>query len=395
MKQQAGDIAIIGGGLAGMTLAAFLGAGGLKTILIDQTAPEAQIKADERTTAVSYGSRRILEEAGVWEACAPAACPISDIRILDGQGSRVLLNFLSDEAQGKDFGWIVENAVLRRACLAKLADLKSVSLIAPAKAESFDFADDAVRITLAGGDSVTAPLVVGADGRGSPLRAALGIGVAGRDYEQRALVSIIGHENPHGNAAIEHFWPSGPFAVLPMTDAPDGTHRSSIVLTEHGPQDQSLMHFSREAFIAALEARLPASYGAISLRMGPQAFPLSLVHAEKYTAPRAALIGDAAHGIHPIAGQGLNLGYRDVKALADLLIAARKEGADYGSPALLAAYEQARRADVAAMVAFTDGLVRLFSNDIAPVRLARKIGLRAVARLPFAKKFFMKRAMGE
>lgn len=395
MKQITSDIAIIGGGLAGMTLAAFLGMAGLKTALVDQFDPAAQIKADERTTAVSYGSRAILEAAGVWAACEAEACPIRDIRILDGQGSRVLLNFLSDEAEGKDFGWIVENAVLRRACLERLAVLPSVTVIAPAKARDFSFAEESAAVTLENGDTLRAPLLVGADGRGSPLRRALDIETSGRDYGQRALVCIIGHEHPHEGVAIEHFWPSGPFAVLPMTDAPDGAHRSSIVLTEHGPESRSMMHFSREAFMAALEARLPESYGAVTLRMGPQAFPLSLVHAQSYTAPRAALVGDAAHGIHPIAGQGLNLGYRDVKTLADLLIKAKSEGADFGNPALLEAYERARRADVASMVVFTDGLVRLFSNDIAPVRLARKIGLRTVARLPFAKRFFMKRAMGE
>jgi 2-octaprenyl-6-methoxyphenol hydroxylase len=395
MKLKTCDIAIVGGGLAGMTLAAFLGASGLKTLCIDQFDPKAQMAKDERTTAVSFGSRRILEEAGVWEACAPYACPIRDIRILDGPGSRVLLNFLSREAEGKDFGWIVENAVLRTACLERLERLKSVTLLAPAKAKSFEFSEAAARITLENGETIEAPLAVGADGRGSPLRAALEIETQGRDYGQRALVSIIGHEHPHGNVAIEHFWPEGPFAVLPMTDAPDGTHRSSIVLTEHGPEPESMMRFSREAFMAALEMRLPETYGAISLRMGPQAFPLNLVHAERTTGPRAALIGDAAHGIHPIAGQGLNLGYRDVKALADLVIAAHAKGADIGAVPLLEAYERVRRIDVTAMVAMTDGLVRLFSNDIAPVRLLRKAGLRAVARLPFAKRFFMRKAMGE
>ncbi|MCD8571633.1 MAG: UbiH/UbiF/VisC/COQ6 family ubiquinone biosynthesis hydroxylase [Alphaproteobacteria bacterium] len=371
------------------------GRGRLDVICIDQFDPKAQIKADERTTAVSFGSRKILEQAGVWESCAPEACPIRDIRILDGQGSRVLLNFLSEEADGKDFGWIVENAVLRRACLDKLAALKTVTFMAPAKAKSFDLGADGASVTLDDGSVINAALIVGADGRKSPLRTALDIETRGRDYGQRALVSIIGHENPHDGVAIEHFYPAGPFAVLPMTDAPDGTHRSSIVLTEHGPEDKSMMHFSKEAFMAALEARLPESYGVISMRMGPQAFPLNLVHSESYTAPRAALIGDAAHGIHPIAGQGLNLGYRDVKALADLLISAKAAGKDYGDPALLEQYERARRMDVTAMVAFTDGLVSLFSNDIAPVRLVRKIGLKAVSKLPLAKRFFMRRAMGE
>ncbi|HRQ60275.1 MAG TPA: FAD-dependent monooxygenase, partial [Alphaproteobacteria bacterium] len=193
----------------------------------------------------------------------------------------------------------------------------------------------------------------------------------------------------------EHFFASVPFAVLPMLDAPDGTHRSAIVLTEHGPEAQSLIHSTPDVFLAAVEARLPPYYGAISVRTSPKAFPLGLVHAAAYTAPRAALIGDAAHGIHPVAGQGLNLGFRDVKALSGLINIAYAAKTDIGSDDLLEAYARARRADVTAMAAFTDGIVRLFSNDIAPVRALRKLGLRAVGRLPAAKRFFMRKAMGE
>lgn len=383
------DIAIVGGGLAGMTLAAFCGEMGYTVVCIDQLDPQSAIKNDERTTAISYGSRLILEEAGVWEDCAPHACPIRDIRILDGRDSGVLLNFLSEEVEGRDFGWIVENAILRQACLNRLKAFKNVTFLAPEKAVRFE----AGIVTLESGKVVEARLVVGADGRNSPLRAALDIPVRGWKYDQRALVCIIGHENPHDNVAVEHFYPQGPFAVLPMMDAADGTHRSSVVFTEHGPHSESMMGFSPEAFKLALESKMPASYGAVELRMGPQAYPLSLVHAGAYTAPRTALIGDAAHGIHPIAGQGLNLGYRDVKALTDLL--KEFKGSDPGSEALLQAYERKRRADVTSMVAFTDTLVRLFSNDIGPIRLLRKAGLRAVGKLPLAKRFFMRKAMGE
>jgi 2-octaprenyl-6-methoxyphenol hydroxylase len=194
---------------------------------------------------------------------------------------------------------------------------------------------------------------------------------------------------------VEHFYPAGPFAMLPMIDGADGAHRSSIVFTEHGPEEESLAKARPEAFLAALEARVPENYGRITLRTGPQAYPLGLIHAARYTAPRAALIADAAHGMHPIAGQGLNLGYRDVKALADLLREAKAQGTDIGGEALLERYQMARRTDVTAMLAVTDGLVRLFSNDFTPVKILRKLGLRAVARLPAAKRFFMKRAMGE
>lgn len=395
MKHKPYDVAIIGGGLAGMTLAALCGAGGLSVLCVDQVDPAVQMKRDERTMAVSYGSHLILKKAGLWDSCAPEACPIKDIRILDGRDSPLFLNFLSDEIEGRNFGWIIDTATLRKACLEKLAELPSVTLRAPARASDFSLGEKRASFTLDSGETITASLLIGADGRGSPLRAALDIPTRHRDYGQRALVCIVSHENPHYNVAVEHFWPEGPFAVLPASDGLDGTHRSSVVFTEHGLESRSMMHFSREAFLTALRLKMPESYGHVEILKGPQAYPLTLVHAARYTGPRAALIGDAAHGIHPIAGQGLNLGYRDVKVLADLLIEAKAAGADLGAPELLESYERARRADVLGMIAFTDAMVRLFSNDILPVRLLRKAGLRAVARFPLAKRFFMKRAMGE
>lgn len=395
MKPLDCDIAIIGGGLAGLTLAALCGAAGLSVVCIDKVDPAVQMKRDERTMAVSYGSHLILKEAGLWEACLPEACPIQDIRILDGRDSPVFLNFLSDEMEGRDFGWIIDTAVLRNSCLTRLAALESVKLLAPVRAKGFEFLEDTAALILESGERITAKLIVGADGRASPVREALEIPTRGVDYGQRALVCIVKHEHPHNNVAVEHFWPEGPFAVLPAADAPDGAHRSSVVFTEHGPEAHSMMHFSREAFLTALQLRMPDSYGAVEILKGPQAYPLTLVHATRYIGPRAALIGDAAHGIHPIAGQGLNLGYRDVKALAGLVIKARAAGQDIGAADLLAAYARARRVDVTAMIAVTDALVRLFSNDIPPIRLLRKAGMRAVSKLPFAKKFFMRKAMGE
>lgn len=386
------DVAIVGGGLAGLTLSCLLGGSGLKVLCLDQADPRTQIQADTRTTAVSFGSRAVLEEAGVWPLIKEA-CPIEDIHILDGD-SPLLLDFLSEEVEGKNFGWIVDNADLRTALTQRVADLKSVSHKAPARLTGFCDEGDFVTCMLEGPESVKAKLVVGADGRHSLTREWMGVHTRQWSYHQRAVICMVSHENPHQNVAVEHFWPAGPFAILPMTDK-EGTHRSSVVFTEHGPQSKSLMRLGEEAFEAALATRFPDCYGDVKILGRRACYPLGLVHAARYIGPRMVLVADAAHGIHPIAGQGLNLGFRDVKILSDLLAAAHREGRDFGESALLETYQRRRRFDNMSMIAVTDGLNRLFSNNIMPVRLLRRAGLRAVSRFRPAKKFFMKRAMGD
>lgn len=389
-------VAIIGGGLAGMTLACLLGReAGLKITCIDGQDPQAQIKDDARTTAISYGSSKILEAAGIWGALKDKACPIEDIRILDGS-SPVLLNFLSTEAGGKSFGWIADNADIRRALLARIGALKNVEHIAPRNVKDFTISPDGSFVNiLTEAQTIKACLVIGADGRSSATREWMGVRTRTWNYRQRAVICTVEHEHPHENAAVEHFWPSGPFAVLPMTDGENGAHRSSVVFTEHGSKRNSLMRLSPQEFEAELNVRFPKEYGTVRMINERMCFPLSLVHAAEYIRPRMALVADAAHGIHPIAGQGLNLGFRDVKALADLVCAAAREGADVGADALLAAYQRQRRFDNMTMVAATDALVRLFSNNIPPVRLMRRVGLKAVSKLPPAKRFFMRQAMGD
>ena len=383
------DIAIIGGGLSGMSLACLLGGSGKKVICIDRDIPATSTKQDLRTTAISYGSSKILEEAGIWNGLLKTACPIRDIQILDGD-SPLLLQFLSAEVGGNSFGWIVLNADMRRALLKRMTSFKNITHLAPANVKDFSRDEKKITIHLEGNDKITTSLAVGADGRSSKMREWMDIPERGWKYNQRAVIFNVAHQNPHHSAAVEHFWPSGPFAVLPMSDGPKGEHRSSIVFTEHGREEDSLVHYSEAAFQAALEARFPAAYGAVKPISKPTAYPLSLIHAGEYTAPRMALVADAAHGIHPIAGQGLNLGFRDIKALADLV----RNAPDPGAPQILEAYTRARRFDNMSMVAVTDALVRLFSNDLPPIRTLRRLGLRAVSRLKPAKRFFMKRAMG-
>jgi 2-octaprenyl-6-methoxyphenol hydroxylase len=389
------DVAIVGGGIAGTTLAAILGGVGVKVALIERLPPAALHAPgyDGRTTAITYGSRRVLDAAGLWAALEPHACPIDDIRVADSS-SPLFLHFDSREVGDEPLGSIVENRIIRKSLHDRVAALDSITQIAPASVTALDTAGELARVTLADGRELAADLVVGADGRDSFIRQAAGIDTIGWKYRQRAIVTIMGHERPHGNVAVENFLPAGPFASLPMIDAPDGTHRSSLVWTETLDAAPLYLELQGEAFDAELQRRTGDWLGRV-WEIGPRfSYPLQLRHAKRYVAPRVALIADAAHVIHPIAGQGLNLGMRDIARLAELLIDRRRAGLDLGDPALLRRYERARRVDNVAFTAATDILDRLFSNDIPPIRLARRVGLGAVNRVPPLRHFFMRRAMG-
>ncbi len=389
------DVIIVGGGLAGLSLTCLLGQRGMDVVCLD-AADQGERPHDLRTTAISFGSRKILEKAGIWQNISQS-CAIEDIQILDGS-SPVLLEFLSGEVDGKAFGWIVDNFDLKKAMLKRLRDLKNVVHIASAQVSDFAHQNEYNSIIYNEDQILQARLIVGADGRNSAVRAHMvdvfDVRIRQHDYRQRAVICTVEHEHPHQNIAVEHFFAQGPFAVLPMADD-KGQHRSSVVFTEHGAKRDSLMHLSDDEFNAALAARFPARYGDVAMVGRRVSYPLSLVHAAEYIASRMVLVADAAHGIHPIAGQGLNLGFRDLDALDELLGAAFARGGDLGDVDLLSAYQRKRRPDNMAMVAMTDALNRLFSNNIIPVRLLRRVGLRAVSRLKPAKDFFMKQAMGD
>lgn len=389
------DVIIVGGGLAGLSLACLLGetAPELTVACIDRDDPNRAVDGDFRTTAISYGSSRILARAGLWSAMEKLGCPIRDIRIFD-KDTPLLLQFLSDEMEDRDFGWIVKNSDLRRVMQQRITALPRVMHIPRMGVTDFENTGDRVRVTLESGETLSARLVVGADGRNSFVRDWLDIPTRRWNYGQRAVICNIAHENPHENRAIENFWPQGPFAILPVNDDAAGRHISSLVFTEHGPKSASLMKLDDEAFLQTVANKFPAFYGEIELASPRQCYPLSLVHAARYIGPRMALVADAAHAIHPVAGQGLNLGFRDIGELAGLIAEAAEKGEDIGAPDLLETYQRRRRPDNVAMAAVTDALVRLFSNNLPPVRLLRRAGLRAVSALPPAKRFFMKNAMG-
>ena len=389
------ELVIAGGGLNGMLLAIACAGAGLPTIVVDRQDPAAMSadRFDGRSSAIAYGSRLVFDGIGLWPEIADEAEPIREIRVADDNSPLFLHYDHRELGSGTDgnapLGYIVENRVLRRALLTRAATLPSLKLLAPQTVAAMEASETGAEIVLGDGLRLRTRLVVAADGKDSPLRRAAGIRTIEWRYEQTGIVTTVAHQRPHGGIAVEHFLPAGPFAILPMTG-----NRSSIVWTEHAALAPRLLALPEAAFAAELRARFGDFLGAIE-PVGPRwAYPLALMQAERYVARRLALIGEAAHVIHPIAGQGLNIGIRDIAALAELIVDARRLGLDIGDPAGLDTYQRWRRADALLLAAVTDGLNRLFSNTVAPVRLARDLGLAIVNRLPPLKRLLMRHAMG-
>jgi 2-octaprenyl-6-methoxyphenol hydroxylase len=401
------DVCIIGAGPVGGTLACRLGAAGIHTAIVDRAALPAMEDPDYdgRAYAVASGPRRVLEQAGLWDRLPYRPGPILDIRVTDGHvgrpASKLFLHFDSREvatdadpgAPGGAFGWMVEARSLRRAINARLHELDAVAVFAPAAA-TVERQEKTAIVRVGGGVTVTCRLVVAAEGRASPLRAQAGIPVTRIPYHQSGIVFAIAHEHPHHGAALEHFLPGGPFAQLPLAPSEAADNISAIVWTERDAVAGRVMALDDAAFLREVTRRLGDHLGAIRLLGRRWSYPLSAMIAHRYTSRRLALAGDAAHGVHPIAGQGLNLGFRDVSVLGDLIVAALERQDDPGAPSLLEAYQAARRPDNMMMLAATDVLDRLFSNDILPIRIARDLGIAAVHRIPPLKRLFMQQAMG-
>jgi 2-octaprenyl-6-methoxyphenol hydroxylase len=400
------EVCIVGAGPVGGTLACRLAGAGVSVALIDQAAlpPMENPAFDGRAYAIAAGSRTIVEDAGLWNALDVPPNPIRDIRVSDGRTgrppSRLHLHFDHREAGGdpRPFGWMVEARSLRKALNARFPVQPGLHLFAPAKA-AFDRGDDRAEVRLQSGPVIQSRLVVAAEGRNSPLRAQAGIQVTEIPYPQTAIVCAIAHERPHHDVALEHFLPAGPFAALPMgpsNDAEPGgaPHVSAIVWTERAKNADALLALGDDRFAREVSRRLGPHLGAIRSVGRRWSYPLSAMIAHRYVGTRLALAGDAAHGIHPIAGQGLNLGLRDGIALASLIIEARQKGEDVGGQVLLARYQRERQSDNLLMFAMTDGLDRLFSSDRGLVRAVRDIGINAVHRARPVKRAFMLRAMG-
>src|SRR5579864_4588918 len=396
------ELLVAGGGLNGLLLGIAVAEAGLKVAVVDRQDPATMLGEafDGRASAIAYGSKLVLDGTGVWPAIASEAEPIREIRVADDDSPLFLHYDHRDLGGDTPLGYIVENRVLRRALFERARELPSLTLLAPQTVETVTRDDAAAVASLGNGSRLSARLVAAADGKESPLRKAAGIRTVEWRYQQTGIVTTVAHERPHAGIAVEHFLPAGPFAILPMTDEPSQDvarprrGRSSIVWTENAALAPHLMRLPDAAFAEELHMRFGDFLGLIE-PVGPRwAYPLSLMQAERYTARRLALVGEAAHVIHPIAGQGLNVGIRDIAVLAEAVVDRRRLGLDIGDMALLEHYQRWRRADAVLLAAVTDGLNRLFSNTIAPVRLVRDLGLAAVNRMPPLKRLLMQHAMG-
>lgn len=386
------DVVIAGGGHVGLTLALALrrAAPGMSVTVVDATPADAV--PDGRVYAIAAAGRRMLQHLGVWDAVAAEAQPINDMIITDSRTRDVarptFLTFDGATEEGEPFAHMVSNHALVGA-VGKVAREEGVTLLAPDGVSGFDVGETAVTIRLASGGQLAARLLVAADGVRSRLRDLAGIQTVGWDYGQSGIVVTVGHERPHNGRAEEHFLPAGPFAILPLTG-----NRSSLVWTERRADADRLVKAAPERFQEELEMRFGHHLGALKVLDRARAFPLQLKLSRAFVRPRFALAGDAAHGVHPIAGQGLNLGFRDVAALAETLVEAHRLGLDPGSLTVLQRYERWRRFDTFEMGATTDILNRLFSNDNPALRILRDVGLGIVDRLPPLKKMFIREAAG-
>jgi 2-octaprenyl-6-methoxyphenol hydroxylase len=390
------ELIVAGAGLNGMLLATACAGAGLAVAVVDPQPPAAMQAEgfDGRTSAIAYGSKLVLDGIGLWPEIVGDAEPIREIRVAD-DNSPLFLHYDARELGAElgepvtPLGYIVENRILRRALFAMAQTLPSLRLVMPARVAALEPSATGTVARLDTGERLRGRLVAAADGKASPLRRAAGIGAVAWRYPQTGIVTTVAHTRPHAGIAVEHFLPAGPFAILPMTG-----DRSSIVWTEKAALAPRLLALPEAEFAAELAARFGDFLGTLE-PVGPRwTYPLALLQAERYADRRLALVGEAAHVIHPIAGQGLNIGIRDVAALAELVIDQRRRGLDIGDDAVLRRYQRWRRADALLLAAVTDGLNRLFSNEIAPIRLARDLGLAAVHRLPPVKRLLMRHAMG-
>jgi len=387
------DLVIGGAGFAGLALAIALrqGLGQAFAVTVVDPALGAAASKDPRASAIAAAARRLFEAIEVWDAVAADAQPILDMVVTDSKLDDVVrptfLTFGGEVEEGEPFAHMVENRHLVDALVKKATEL-GIELRAGA-VSGFEHADHTIDVALADGETISTRLLVGADGARSKIREQAGIATHGWNYDQSAIVTTVAHEREHNGRAEEHFLPAGPFAILPLTGK-----RSSIVWTETAREAERIIALPDDEFHAELEKRFGLQLGDIAV-VGPRrAFTLGLFTARTFIAERLALIGDAAHIIHPIAGQGLNMGLRDVAALAEAIADAARLGLDIGETQVLERYQRWRRFDTMTMGVATDGLNRLFSNSSDVLRLMRDVGLGVVERIPALKRVFIREAAG-
>ena len=389
------DIAIVGGGLNGAALALALAGAGQCVTLID-AAPEAPRLAegfDGRSYALALTSVRLLQGIGIWDGIAEHAQPMLKIKVTDGRSgegpSPFLMQFDHAEIEEGPMGHMVEDRHLRRALLAATAQNDRIEVLNAETVTDQRVAGAGISLSLASGRTVTARLAVGADGRGSGVARRAGIRRIEWRYGQSALVCAIEHEKPHEGIAHQFFMPPGPLAILPLTG-----NRSSIVWSEAEANAARIHALPEPAYLDVLRPRFGDFLGEIALAGARFSYPLGLSLAHAMSAPRVALVGDAAHGVHPIAGQGLNAGFRDIAALAEVVVDAARRGEDIGADGQLDRYQTWRRFDNVALAVATDSFNRLFSNDNPILRLGRDLGMAAIGALPGLRRSFIREAAG-
>jgi 2-octaprenyl-6-methoxyphenol hydroxylase len=389
------DIVIVGGGLNGPALALALAKSGFRVVVVDArvATARADVGFDGRAYALAVASKRLLEVIGVWPRLEGRVQPILQIKASDGVAGQgpapFFLTFDHAEMEEGPMGFMAEDRLLYAAFLAAMAEV-GIELISGETVVSQEVTAQGAEVILASGRVVRGSVLIGCDGRGSGVAARAGIGRTGWRYGQTALVTAIRHEKDHQGIAQQFFMPSGPLAILPLA----GGHLSSIVWSETEAQAAAIQALGDADYLEALRPRFGDFLGEIALAGERFTYPLSLTLANSFVAPRVALVGDAAHGVHPIAGQGLNLGLRDVGALAQVLIEAQRRGEDIGAADVLERYQRWRRFDSTALALGMDGVNRLFSNDNPVLRLGRDLGMGLVNAVPGLRRGFMRQAAG-
>lgn len=388
------DVIILGGGLVGSALGVALDAHGLSSIIVDPADPAVVQGAgfDGRASAVASASHRMFDAIGVGERLAGHGCPIKAIRVSDGLKPGAL-DFEPDADDGA-LGVMYENRRLRTALFEAASAASGVDLRMQTLPVKTERGVGEVSVTLSSGDTIRAPLLIAAEGRRSPTREAAGINVARWQYDHVAMIATLNHEHPHDNTAFEIFYPAGPFAILPLLDDANG-HRSAIVWTVDAEDAPGLLKLGDRGWLAEAEKRMGGFLGKLGPVTQRSSYPLGFHHAAKVTGERLALVGDAAHGIHPIAGQGVNLGYRDVATLVEVLVEGKRLGMDLGDAQLLARYERWRGLDTFMVASSTDILTRLFGLPGKTASAVRRFGISAVNAIPPLKNRFMAEARGE
>lgn len=389
------DILIVGGGLNGPALALALAQTGHTVTLIDALPRDARAREDfdGRSYALALASQKLIDQIGVWDVVAGQAQPMLEIKVTDGRAgqgpSPFFMHFDHAEIEEGPMGYMIEDRYLRRALRDAMEAEPAITLVDEQTVIAQDADATGVTVTLASGDSLRGRLLVGADGRRSGTAERAGIKRTGWDYGQTALVCAIEHDRPHNGIAHQFFMPPGPLAILPLPG-----NRSSIVWSERSDRAAAIQSLDEESYLSILRPRFGDFMGDIRLAGDRFTYPLNLTLANAFIAERLALVGDAAHGVHPIAGQGLNAGLRDVGALAEVLTEARRRGEDIASSLVLDRYQQWRRFDTASLAAATDAFNRLFSNDNPLLRLGRDIGMGVVGAIPSLRQSFIREAAG-